>query len=164
MEIKKRHIIALDLLIVVGSLIFIMWLVGYSRPLVIAPINDMNTTSTSVLFEFEKADLILIDDNLEFTSPDEIYVKDNLVVNLKPGIYYWKAKGSLESQVRKLTILSEVNLKIKEGNDKVELVNSGNTELEVNIYNQDTLVGNVSLSVDESTNVSGSLIIGGQNE
>lgn len=164
MEIKKKHIIAVDLVLVVGSLVVIMLLVGYSRPLVIAPINVMNTSGTSVLFEFEKADMILIDENSGFTSPREIYVRDNLEVSLKPGVYYWKVKGTFESDVRKLTILSEVSLKIKENKNSVEVVNSGNTPLDVAIYDKETLVANLSLDIDESANVSGSLIIGGEDE
>ena len=152
--IKSKKIIMLDLIIIVGTLLIIAGLIGYTRPLVIAPIDDSTTTETSVLFEFEKANLILIDDNLEFSSPDKIYVKNNLIVNLKPGVYYWKVEGTLPSEVRKLTIESEIDLKLKEkesdSGEKYEVVNSGNTRLNVDIYGaDDQLIGNVILERDE---------------
>ena len=160
----KKYIIAVDFVLVVGTLLLIAGLVGYAQPLVIAPLDDLTTTDGSVLFEFEKADLILIDDNLDFTSPTEIYVEDNLVINLKPGVYYWKVEGALQSSVRKLTIQSEVDLKIKEIGDKYELVNSGNTRLNVDIYEAGELIENIILGVDEEEEVSGTKFVGREDE
>ena len=57
-ELNKK-ILAIDLILIVGSLLIIASLVGYSRPLVIAPIDDLQTTNNSILFSFEKADVIL---------------------------------------------------------------------------------------------------------
>jgi hypothetical protein len=169
MEKKMRHIIALDFIVIVGTLILIAGLVGYSRPLVISPLDDFVSRETGVLFSFEKADLILIDSNPEFTSPDKIYAENNLVINLKPGIYYWKLNGALSSEVRKLTIESEVDLKLKksvEGTEEgYEVVNSGNTELNVDIYGSDEeLIGNVILEIDKSEEVEGTKFIGSENE
>ena len=162
--INNKHILALDFIVVVGSLLIVAGLVGYSRPLAIAPISDFNTTETSVLFEFEKANLILIDDNPEFTSPEEIFVKDNLVINLKPGVYYWKVQGTLQSEVRKLTIESEVDLRLRKGaeKDNYEIVNAGNTRLNVDIYENNVLTKNVVLGVEETKEVSGTKFIGGE--
>jgi len=161
--IGRKKILAIDFVLVVGSLLLIAGFVGYSRPLVIAPLDDLSTTNTGVLFSFEKAELVLIDDNLDFSSPTEIYVEDNLVINLVPGVYYWKAVGVLASDVRKLTIESEVDLKLQEDGENYEVVNSGNTELNVDIYNNGKLSGNVILGVDESEEVSGTKFIGGQS-
>ena len=72
--INKKYILGIDLLVVVGTLVVIAILVGYARPLVIAPTDELSTRNTAVLFSFEKANLILIDDNLEFSSSEEIYV------------------------------------------------------------------------------------------
>lgn len=163
---NKKYILGIDLLVVVGTLIVIAVLVGYARPLVIAPTDKLSTTNTAVLFSFEKANLILIDDNLEFSSPEEIYVKDNLVINLKPGIYYWKVVGALPSEVRKLTIESEVDLKLRRvasGNDSYEIVNSGNAELNVDVYQGEKLAGNVVLGVDGNKEVSGTKFVGREN-
>ena len=162
MDIKNKHIIAIDFVLIVGSLLIIAGLAGYSRPLVIAPINNFTTTETSILFSFNRADLILIDDNLDFTSPEKIYVKDNLVINLKPGVYYWKVQGALESPVREFTIKSEVSLKLVEKNESVDVVNSGNTRLNVDIYKNGGLTGNVVLGVNEQKEVNGTQFIGSE--
>jgi len=163
---NKKYILGIDLLVVVGTLMAIAILVGYARPLVIAPTDELSTTNTAVLFSFEKANLILIDDNLEFSSSEEIYVEDNLVINLKPGVYYWKVVGALPSEVRKLTIESEVDLKLRRvasGDDSYEIVNSGNTELNVDVYQGEELTGNVVLGVDENKEVSGTKFVGKQD-
>jgi len=163
---NKKHILVLDLIMVVGTLLVITVLVGYGRPLVISPLDDLTTTNASVLFSFEALNevLILIDDNMEFTSPEEIYVQDNLVINLKPGEYYWKIESGFTSEIRKLTIESEVELKLKKLEDGYEVVNSGNVRLNVDIYDGDILVGDVVLDVDESEEVSGTKFVGGQDE
>ena len=164
--IDKKHMIAIDFVLIVGTLLLIAGFVGYARPLIIAPVDGLVTTETAVLFSFEKADLILIDDNLAFTSPTEIYVKDNLIINLKPGVYYWKVVGISESMVRELTIESEVDLKLKESEngEEYEVVNSGNTRLNVDVYHGGVLSGNVVLDVDESEEVSGTKFIGREDE
>jgi len=166
-NLKQKHIIAVDFILIVGTLVALSFFVSYARPMVIAPIDDLVTTNNSVLFEFEKADLILIDDNLEFSSPEKIYAENNLVINLKPGKYYWVLEGiaGSESDVRELTILSEINLKLIEtGEGNFEIINAGNTELNVDIYEKGKLSGNVVLNIDESEEVSGTKFIGRQNE
>ena len=161
---NKKHIVIFDLILVIGSLVLIAGLIGYSRPLVIAPVDGLQTTETAVLFEFEKANLILIDDNLSFTSPQEIYAEDNLVINLKPGIYYWKIIGARESEVRELTVESEIDLKIKESGQNYSVVNAGNTRLNVDIYDRGELKGKIVLDVDESKESSGTEFIGREDE
>ena len=162
--IKKKHIYAIDFAIIVGTLIAVFVVVGYARPLVIAPLPDYNTTNSFVLFDFQRANLILIDDNPNFTSPDKIYVSDNLVVNLAPGVYYWKVVGELPSEIRKLTILSTVDLRLRQNGDLIEVVNAGNTELEVSVFRNETLIEKILLDIDEGANVSGNKIQGAESE
>lgn len=159
---SNKHIYAIDLALIVGTLIVLIVMVGYARPLVIAPIDDEVTSETAVLFEFDKADKILIDENVEFTSPREIYVENDLVVNLKPGIYYWKVEGILESEVRELTIINEIDLKVRESDDKYEVINSGNSDLNVDIYRDGNLTESITLKVDESVEKEGGEFIGKQ--
>ena len=160
---NRKYILAIDFVMVVGTLFAISFLVGYARPLVIGPISDFNTTSTSVLFSFDRAGVILIDDNQEFSSPEKIYAEDNLVIQLQPGVYYWKVDGVLNSEIRKITIVSEIGLKLRRaGNESYDIVNSGNTELNVDIYNNEVLTGNIILDADESKEVSGTKFIGKQ--
>jgi len=164
--VGKKHILAIDFILVIGSLLLVAGFVGYSQPLVIAPIDGHTSTDGAVLFEFEKADLILIDDNLDFSSPQEIYVEDNLVINLKPGVYYWKVFGAFESDVREIKIESEIDLKLRGSDEdgRYKVVNSGNERLSVDVYDYGKFSGNVVLDVDESKDVSGTKFIGSQDE
>jgi hypothetical protein len=164
--INSKHILILDLVVVIGSLFVIAGFVGYSQPLVISPIDDFETTDTSVLFGFDNGEAILIDDNLEFTSPLIIYAEDNMVINLKPGTYYWKVEGVIDSEIRSLTIVSEIDLKLRESGTegKYEIVNAGNTVLNVEIYRGENLEDEVVLGVDESKEVSGTKFVGGQED
>lgn len=159
MGIRNKIVRGIDFVVIVGTLITLAFAVRYAQPLVIAPIDEFNTT-TGVLFEFGKADLILIDDNANFTSPDEINAEDNVIVNLKPGHYYWKVVGVRESEIREFTVNSEIELKIKKiSDDRYEVVNAGNVELNVDIYNKTKYTGSVVLSVDESKEIEGDRVV-----
>ena len=67
---KEKHINKIDALVLVFSLFGVLFLVGYTQPLVISPVDDFSTSERGVLFSFENAEVILIDDNLEFSSKD----------------------------------------------------------------------------------------------
>lgn len=158
-----KHILVIDAVLILGSLLLIAGLVGYARPLVIAPLDELVTANSSVLFEFEKADYILIDDNLQFTSPQQVYVSDSIVVNLEPGVYYWKAVGALSSEVRALTIESVVDLQIRESENGIAVVNYGNTELEVSVYNQGAFSESFVVGVSGARSAEGDKFIGREN-
>jgi len=165
MKIKEKEFYIMDIVLIFITLTALIAIGGYATPLIIAPADKFETTNNSILFSFEKANVILIDDNLNFTSPEKIYVTDNLIINLKPGVYYWKIEGIIkESEVRELTIKSEVNLKLKESGETFEVVNAGNTQLNVDIYDKNLYTGSVILKVDEGKNVSGTKFVGKENE
>ncbi len=166
MKIKNIEIVRMDLIVIGITLVGLLFLVGYAQPLIISPNNELVSSNNSVLFSFDKASYLLLDENPEFTSPEKIYVKNNLVINLKPGTYYWKILGVLQSEVRKLTIKSKVELKFRENleNNSYDVVNAGNTRLLVNVFNNTNLIGNVVLDVGESTNISGTKFLGEENE
>ncbi len=161
---NKKYILIIDAILILGSLSAVFVFVNYAQPLVIAPIDNYESSNNTVLFEFSKAELILIDENIEFTSPREIYVEDNLVVNFKPGIYYWKVVGALESDIRQLTINSEIDLQLKETNEGYSVVNSGNTPLRVELYENGAYTGEIILDVDESSGVEGDKFVGREDE
>lgn len=142
---ENRYLLGVDLVLVVGSLVFLVFLVGYARPLVIAPLDDYESGDKEILFLVEKAEILLIDDNVEFSSPDEYNIEDGLEIVLEPGKYYWKAIGILDGEVRTLTIRSEVILELVQVEDGFGVVNSGNVVLNVDVYNGTKLVGNVRL-------------------
>jgi hypothetical protein len=140
----------IDVIVVGSSLLVLIMLVGYAQPLVIAPLDEYKSVNGEVLFEFERADALLIDDNKEFSSPDEYEVVEGLIVVLEPGIYYWKVVGVLKSEVRKLTIESRVELKLVETEDGIAVVNIGNVRLNVDVYDGDDLIEKRKVEIGES--------------
>lgn len=154
----------IDVVVVIVSLVVLMGIVGYVRPLVIAPLDDYETSDTEILFSIEKADVLLIDDNLDFTSPDEYSLVDGLEINLMPGKYYWKAVGVLDSAVRTLTINSEVSLILEFDGEGYSVVNAGNVRLNVDVYNGTELVESMKVGVGSEANVDGDKFVGGQDE
>jgi len=139
----------IDLAVVIVSVIVLMGLIGYARPLVIAPLDGYESSDGEVLFEFERAEFLLIDDNLDFMSPDRYKVKDGLKITLEPGVYYWKVSGVLKSEIRTLTIKSRVELALVETESGVAVVNAGNVRLNVDIYDGDTFIERMKLGVGE---------------
>ncbi len=164
--VKHKHILLIDTILILGTLLLIAGFVGYARPLVVAPLDDFVTSENSVLFIFEKADVVLIDDNLQFSSPQEIYVKDNILINLPSGVYYWKVVGALASDIRQLTIESSIDLKIRESeNGTVSVVNSGSVPLEVSVYDKGVLSDRIFVDTDSgSVTIKGDKYLGREDE
>jgi len=156
----RNNVVKIDVVVVVVSLVVLMGLVGYARPLVIAPIDDFESLDGNILFSFERADLLLVDDNLDFTTPDEYRVIDGEIIKLEPGVYYWKVSGVLGSEIRKLTINSRVELELVETEGGMAVVNSGNVRLNVDVYDGDELIENKKLKVGDVSDVEGTKYIG----
>ena len=156
------NIYKIDLALIIVSLAVLMVVVGYVNPLVVAPLDDYETSETEILFSIEKADVLLIDDNFDFTTPDEYSLKDGLKINLKPGKYYWKAVGVLESDVRTLTINSEIDLVLEFDGEGYSVVNDGNVRLNVDVYNGTELIEKVKVGVGSEADVDGDKFIGSQ--
>jgi len=168
MRVKNKKLFATDLILLFGSILIIFGVFGYHNGLIwqqkvsLSPDNGYQTKNTFVLFEFEGAKTILIDDNSQFSSPEQFEVKNNFVINLKPGVYYWKIEG--ENEIRQFTIESAVSLKLRDkGEGKYEIINAGNENLDVGVYEYGKLKDNVVLNVYDSKQVSGNQFIGGQN-
>lgn len=161
---KRKTLYLIDGIIIIATLVGLLGIFSYAQPMLIAPLDEHSTTETSVLFEFERAEVILLDDNLQFSSPEEIFAEDRFVIRLEPGIYYWKARGAVDSDVRTLTIASEVELMIRANGDKYELVNGGNVPLDVEIYDGDKLIGRTTLGSDEKQKAEGNKFVGRERE
>jgi hypothetical protein len=154
----------IDFAVIIVSAAVLMFMIGFSQPLVIAPMDNFRTTNTEVLFSIEKGDRLLIDDNIDFTSPDEYDVSDGLELEFSPGKYYWKVVGVGVSEIRTLTIESEVSLELIEGSSNFSVVNSGNIELLVDVYDGENLIEKRKLSVGEKTDGVGNKFMGEMNE
>ncbi len=159
--ITNKHIWGIDLALIGFTVIVLLFLVGYSRPMVIAPLNKYSTTDNGVLFLVKNANVILIDDNPDFTSPNKYFVKNGTVINLEQGKYYWKAVGVLGSKIRTLTIKSEASLKLVKVGDNFKVVNNGNVNLNVDVYNGTKLVNRIKLTVGSTSKANGTKFIGG---
>ena len=155
-----NNIYKIDLAIVGVSLVALIFLVGYVSPLVISPLDNYESSEASVLFSVEKAEAILIDDNIGFSSPDSYSVRDGLQIDLEPGEYFWKAVGVVDSDVRTLTIKSRVSLEFRDSEGGYDVVNSGNVRLNVDVYDGMKLVEQRQLEVGESVD-GGDKYVGG---
>lgn len=150
----------IDFAVITLSAISLMFVIGFAQPLVISPIDNYKTTDTQILFSIEKGDKLLIDDNIDFTSPDEYDVADGLELEFSPGKYYWKVVGLTQSEIRTLTIESEVSLELIEDENNFSVVNSGNMDLLVDIYDGDDLIEKRKLGVGEETTGLGNKFLG----
>jgi hypothetical protein len=163
---SKSWIYLVDMFVIIGSLFFVVFAIGFVQPLVIFPVDNLETTDSYVLFSIDKAESILIDKDIEFTNPEVFSARDNLKINLEPGEYYWKAVSSLgvETEIRKLTIVSRIDLRLKEINEGYEIVNAGNTRLNVDVYEDENKIDSFKLDVYEQKKVAGNKLIGGWDE
>ncbi len=145
----KNNLWKIDLIIVSISIFILLGVIGYSRPLVIAPVDGLVSSDSDILFEFDRASVLLIDDNKEFSSPEEYDVSGGEKIVLNGGVYYWKVRGVLGSEVRKLTIESRVELMLVEKGDDIAVVNVGNVGLNVDVYDGEKLIKTKRLGIGE---------------
>ena len=115
-----KKIYAIDVVLIVGTLFALILLIGYARPLVVAPVDDGNSSDS--LFEFKSVDEIFIGKSLELDDAGRIHLSDGLVIRLKAGVYYWKIS---EGDVREVTILDEMELKFVDLGDRYGVMSDG---------------------------------------
>ena len=128
----SKIILALQIFFVVAFFVFFYAFTPHLN----YPKNNETINNTQIDFKFRNANVILIDDNENFTSPREVNIKErNASVIFNPGTYYWKAVGIFESPTRKFTIPSEVGLELKNST----LKNTGNVP--ANISEEDAKTG-----------------------
>ena len=93
------------------------------------PKNNEVINKSIVDFNFRNANVILVDDNPDFSSPVLINSSDVNQARFNPGTYYWKAVGIIESSSREFTVNSNVGLELNEKNSTLK--NVGNVPLNV---------------------------------
>ncbi|MFA5484821.1 MAG: hypothetical protein WC260_01025 [Candidatus Pacearchaeota archaeon] len=158
---KNKFILTMDFVVIIGTLFGLMWIIGYSTPRVISPIDNYETTSSNVLFSIENADYLFIDKDINFTNPIEVNLKNNSQIQLEPGIYYWKAIGVRQTEIRTLTINTLVSLRLDKTESGFNVVNSGNVNLNVEVYNNSELIDEIYLESGGKINELGDKFIGG---
>lgn len=128
---KTKTMIMAQLIFIAGVVIFMY---GFA-PRLSYPTGSVVLDNENINFRFKNVDVILIDDNPDFTSPFKIsLVNSGANVTLEPGTYYWKGIGFLESSVKSFTINTKVGLEINK--EKLILKNIGNVPLNVSIENE----------------------------
>ncbi len=135
-------IIVVQLIIVVIAFGFILMF----GPRTDYPRNNAVIQGRVVDFQIRNANIIIIDDNPDFTSPSRIDLtddKDRIRIMLEPGTYYWKSAGVFEGSVRRFVIPSEVGLEL---NDSI-LENTGNVPVNVSKQSDSGISGLVILDV-----------------
>mgnify|MGYP001597787650 CR=1 FL=1 len=138
----KRKIIILAQVIFLISIFSLVYLLA---PHANYPKNNAMVGYSIIEFDIDNTDIILIDDNSDFSSAMKINLKERNTAKilLEPGTYYWKAVGILESSVKKFTIMSEVSLELKNSS----LRNVGNVPLNVTKKGGGIITGLVILDV-----------------
>lgn len=110
--------------------------------------NELFNQNT-VDFKFRNANVILIDDNPDFTSPKEINLETTNITKIRfdPGTYYWKAEGDLvESSQRKFIINSNVGLELDSNNSTLK--NVGDVSLNITEESENGINGLVILDIE----------------
>jgi len=140
----SKVMIVLQLLVVVGTLSFIY----FFAPALEYPRNNAVIEEENIKFKFRNANLILIDENPEFSSPVQINASEvrEGKIYFKPGEYYWKVVGVMESRTRSFIIKSRVGLDLDENESKLK--NSGNVVLNVSSENEAGISGLAILDVN----------------
>lgn len=176
MNSKKNFIYVIDSILLVGMLLSLVGTFYYkgseitgfvTGPILNSPENG-SVISQAVLFSFDYGNILLIDDNIEFSHPQEFKVQENVQITLNPGVYYWMVQGEGErrSEIREFTVQSRIELKLRksESGEGYEVVNVGNTKLKVDVYQGGQLTGKMILDVNRAGNAQGDKFIGKQND
>ena len=143
----KKFILIIDAVVLLGSLLSAFFVVGYTQPLVIAPLNG---GENSLMFTLPKVDYLLIDENLKFNSPKTVFIEDNL--DLEPGRYYIKIDSGLSSEIRELKVETDIVLQLRKlDEDSVGVFNVGESALSIKAYEVGMLVNSSLINVGSSS-------------
>lgn len=131
---KSKKIYIIDTMVIISTLLVLITLIGYSTPLIIYPIQEIN--QSEILFTIQNSDMLLIDDNLNFTSPEIYKLKDKLQLDLEPGKYYFKFIRQDYNQINTFEIKSGITLEFQEHENSFNLINIGENPLIIRVYDQ----------------------------
>ena len=154
---KTRKIIMLQvlMLLVIAMALFLLY-----------PRAEVSVSGNVVRFS-GNADIIVISENPDFTNPRFIDLSEfnEVVLNLKPGIYYWKPdNGIIEGFSDSFVIDSEVGLLINRTDNETDLVNVGNVKIKIEKSEGGVTVGRIILEPEQSEIIEDSGIYkGGQD-
>ncbi|MBR9704294.1 hypothetical protein GOV12_02700 [Candidatus Pacearchaeota archaeon] len=139
---RMMIIIEVFILVIVISGLFILY-----------PKSNLEINENKVSIRGINANVVMISENSDFSNPRyfDLSLEDEIVFNLDPGTYYWKAdNGIISGFSNQFTIDSEVGMVINRSKEDTQLVNVGNVEINISQNKKGIIVGNVILSPDES--------------
>lgn len=144
MKRVSKVIMIAQLVLIVGVICFVLFFVPYLD----YPLDGSVLEQKNVEFKFRNANVILFDDNEDFSSAVEIDFDDINFSKIlfKPGTYYWKAVGIFESEPRVFSVSSDVGLELDRENRVLK--NVGNSVLDVDVENEYGITGFAVLGVD----------------
>lgn len=162
MEEKDKTVARVDLIIVAGSILIVFGFAFFFLQNNDSSVGAETQPLSNSLFSFRSGSVIMIDNNIKFETPERIEAKDNLLIVLKRGVYYWKIADAIPEDIVLFNITAyEAVLKLKKLADGYDVVNSGNSTLNVDIYAKGKLTGSVILGSDEDEIISGRIEISG---
>ncbi len=124
-------------LIFLAAAFFLVFI--FFTPRLVSPISGRLISESEISFEFENADYVILSRTGEFE--DSLILRKGVNLYLEPGTYFWKAKSNIaESEVRNFTIQTRVSINLLEINRSIEIINSGNTEENITVKNNETVV------------------------
>jgi len=137
--------------VIAGQLIFVFGVFAFAilfAPQLEYPRDGQEISKSDIEFKFRNANVILIDDNEDFSSPRQINLDEVNISKIlfEPGTYYWKVVGLIESGSREFTVNSNVGLELDAENKTIK--NVGDTVLNVSLESGSGLEGLVILDVE----------------
>lgn len=128
------------------------------------PFNGAVLNGDGVSFSFKHANVILLDDNEDFSSPKKINASDLQIgrVLFEPGTYYWKAVGVVESSPKMFIVPSTVGLEYDSNNSTIR--NVGDVDLEIETKGTSSATGLVILEINTERVVEDKAIVNFKGE
>ncbi len=133
---NKKYILIIDSILLVGVLVSAFLLIGYSQPLVIAPLSS---DQGSLLFTIPNVDYILVDSTPSFDSPETIFLDESF--DLESGRYFLKFFNGAKSEIREIRFDLDVSLELKNiDSNNSGIFNIGQGDLKIDTYSTGSLV------------------------
>lgn len=131
--------------LIIGQVIFLAAV--FAAIYLLYPKINVKISGNIVNFNSINANLIIISENPDFSSPIYLIAEKNTSIDLKPGTYYWKPSNNLiQGIAKKLIIKPENGEEIK---NESESLNTENVKINVTKTKEGALVGRIILEPDE---------------
>lgn len=132
----NKKILIIDSVLLIGSLIAVFLLVGYTQPMAIAPLSS---EQANLLIIVPAKDYVLFDTNSKFDSPQTLFIED--YISLKSGKYFIKFFDGSKSEIRQIEFELDVELQLRKLDESnLGIFNIGGSNLKIDTYEVGSLV------------------------